>query len=178
MKYLLLTLAFALVASACSASAEFSIGTPTIENQTEDFIEESLAEQIGLGDLIANCSKPSSQDVGTRFLCTADTEDGQTIELQAVVAEDGSSVKTTNVVLAKNFPEVAATVIQQVEELSGVTLPQDALDCGATSVIVDDANEIVCQLTDSTGAVFETTITFNGLDTDSPTIDFSVDTSA
>ncbi len=176
MKYVILT--FALVASACSVSGEVSIGTPTIENATEDFIEDSLAEEIGLGELTANCSKPATEDTGTRFLCTAATEDGETIEFQALVEDDGSFVESTNVVLAKNFPEISATLIAEVEELSGVDLEDDALDCGTKSLVVDDENQIVCQLTDPIGEVFETTITFKGLDTDNATFDFFVDTGA
>lgn len=174
MKYLVLTLA--LVASACSVSGEVSIGTPTVENATEDFIEDSLAEQIGLGELTANCSKPTTEDVGTRFLCTAATEGGETIEFQAVVEADGSFVETTNVVLAGSLPEISATLIDEVEELSGLELSDDALDCGTKSLVVDDQNQIVCELTDPIGEVFETTITFKGLDTDNSTFDFFVDT--
>ena len=45
MKYLFVT--FVLVVSACSASGEFSVGTPTVENATEGLIEDTLADQIG-----------------------------------------------------------------------------------------------------------------------------------
>ncbi len=176
MKYLLAIAAFALVASACSVSGEFSVGTQTIENGTEDLIEESLAEQIGLGELDATCTKPASEEVGTRFLCTATTEDGRTIELQAVVEEDGAFVETTNVVLASKIPEIEATIVARIEELSGLDLADDALDCGDESLIVDENNQVVCPITDPIGDVFDTTITFNGLDTDDPTFDFVVAT--
>lgn len=65
-----------LVMSACSVSGEINIGSESPENATEDVIEGELADQIGLGELTASCSKPSSEEVGSRFLCTADTEDG------------------------------------------------------------------------------------------------------
>jgi len=178
MRYLAFTFALAFVASACSVSGEINIGTPTIENRTESFIEDTLADEIGLGELTASCSKPSSEEAGTRFLCTADTENGKTVELQATVEADGSFVKTTNVVLAKNLPVVAAAVLGEVENLTGVDLADDALDCGTESIVVDDANQIVCTITDPAGAVFDTTITFKGLDTDNPTFDFVVDTGA
>jgi hypothetical protein len=176
MKYLLVT--FALVVSACSVSGEISLGTPTIENATEDLIEDTLADQIGLGELDATCTKPASDDVGTRFLCTATTDDGRTIELQAEVDEDGSFVETTNVVLADKIPEITATIVTQVEELSGLDLDDDALDCGSKSLIVDADNQVVCQITDPVGDVFDTYITFNGLDTDDPSFDFFVETEA
>jgi len=73
---------------------------------------------------------------------------------------------------------MVTTVTQRVEELSGIDLPGDALDCGTETLVVDEAHEIVCQLTDLTGAIFETTVTFKELDTDSPSIDFAVDTEA
>jgi len=174
MKYLFVT--FLLVVSACSASGEFSVGTPTVENATEDLIEDTLADQIGLGELDATCTKPASDDVGTRFLCTATTEDGRTIELQAEVEDDGAFVETTNVVLAEKIPEIEAVIIARVEELSGLDLADDALDCGTKSMIVDTDNQVVCPITDPTGDVFDTYITFKGLDTDDPTFDFNVDT--
>jgi hypothetical protein len=174
MRFLLVI--FAVMLSACSVSGEISIGSDSPEDATENLIEETLADQIGLGELKANCSKPSSGDVGSRFLCTADTEDGRTIELQAVIEEDGPYVETTNVVLDANLPPIVASVLAEIENLSGVDLADDALDCGNASLIVDDSNEAVCELTDPTGAVFDTTITFNGLDTDNPTFDFVVDT--
>jgi hypothetical protein len=174
MKHLLLVTAPALVVSACSVSGEISIGTPSMENATEDVIEGTLTEQMALGDLTANCSKPSSEDVGSRFLCTADTEDGRTIEFQAVIEEDGPFVETTNVVLAENLAPIVATVLAEIENLAGVDLTDDALDCGAGTLVVDASNQIVCDLTDPVGDVFDTIITFNGLDTDSPTFDFEV----
>lgn len=165
-----------LVMSACSVSGEINIGSESPENATEDVIEGELADQIGLGELTASCSKPSSEEVGSRFLCTADTEDGRTVELQAVIEDDGPYVETTNVVLAENLAPIVAAVVGEIESQAGVDLADDALDCGSESLIVDSANQFVCQLTDPIGDVFDTTITFNGLDTDSPTFDFSVDT--
>ncbi|MCP5029506.1 MAG: hypothetical protein GY929_24815 [Actinomycetia bacterium] len=162
--------------SACSVSGEVNIGTPTVENATEDLIESDLADQIGLGDLNASCSKPVSDDVGSRFLCTAVTDGGGTIELQAVIEENGPFVETTNVVLGENLPEIAAILIAEVETQSGLDLADDALDCGTKSLIVNDANEILCQLEDPAGDRFDTTITFNGLDTEDSSFDFFVDT--
>ena len=174
MKYLLFTVAFALIASACSASGEFSIGTPTIENATEDLIEDEIADQIDLGELDANCTKPASEDVGTRFLCTATTTDGQTIEFQAEIDEEGAFAETTNLVVASKLTEVEAVILAEIEQLSGLDLADDALECGSKSVIVDAQNQIVCAVTDPLGDVFDTTITFKGLDTDNVTFDFEV----
>ena len=176
MKYLLVT--FAIVLSACSVSGEINVGAQTVENATEDLIEETLAGQIGLGELNATCTKPASEDVGTRFLCTATTQDGQTIELQALVEDDGAFVETTNVVLAAKIPEVEATIIAEIEDLSGLDLADDALDCGSDSLIVDAQNQVVCPITDPVGDVFDTYVTFKGLDTEDPTFDFFVDTEA
>jgi hypothetical protein len=167
---------FALFLSACSVSGEINIGSQSPEDASEDLIEGELADLIGLGDLTANCSQPSSGDVGARFLCTAETEDGRTIELQAVIEDDGPYVETTNLVLAENLDPIVASVLAEIENLSGIDLADDALDCGADSLIVDVSNQAVCALTDPTGEVFDTIITFNGLDTDNPTFDFVVDT--
>ncbi len=140
MKHLLLVIALALVLAACSVSGEISIGSQSPENATEDVIEGTLAEQMALGDLTANCSKPSS---GARFLCTADTEDGRTIEFQAVMEEDGPFVETTNVVLAENLAPIVATVLGEIENLAGVDLADDALDCGSETLVVDTSNQVV-----------------------------------
>jgi hypothetical protein len=88
--------------------------------------------------------------------------------------EDGPFVETTNVVLAENLAPIVATVLGEIESLAGVDLADDALDCGSETLVVDTSNQVVCDLTDTTGEVFETIITFNGLDTDSPTFDFQV----
>ncbi len=172
----LLLLALMLGLAACSVSGEINIGSDSPENATEDLIEGDLAEQIGLGELTASCSKPLSSDVGATFLCTSATEDGRTIEWQAVIEETGPYVETTNVVLAENLAPIAATIIAQIEDQAGIDLADDALDCGSESLIVDSANQAVCQLTDPVGDVFDTTVTFNGLDTDNTTFDFFVDT--
>ena len=174
MRFATFAAALAVVAAGCSASGEFSIGTPTIENATEDLIEEDIADQIDLGELDATCTEPASEDVGTRFLCTAATDDGQIIEFQAEIDEDGAFAETTNLVVAGKLREVEAVIITELEQLSGLDLADDALDCGPDSVIVDAQNEIMCAVTDPTGAVFDTTITFKGLDTDDPTFDFVV----
>ena len=167
-----LLIALALVLSACSVSGEINIGSQSPENASEDLIEGELADLIGLGDLTANCSEPSSGDVGARFLCTADTEDGRIIEFQAVIEDDGPYVETTNLVLADNLDPIVGSVLAEIESLSGVDLADDALDCGADSLIVDVSNQAICALTDPTGEVFDTIITFNGLDTDSPDVRF------
>jgi hypothetical protein len=142
----------------------------------EFLIESVLAGQLGLGDLVASCSKPSNEGVGARFACTADTEDGRTIGVKAVIELDGLVVLPTNVVRAADLPSIVATVLGQLEDQLGVDLPDDALDCGTETLVVDSANQVVCDLTGPTGEVVATIVTFRGLDTDSPTIDSAVDT--
>jgi hypothetical protein len=171
-----LFIATAVVLSACSVSGEVSFGGASPEEATEDVIEDELAGRIGLGDLTASCSKPSSEEVGSKFLCTADTEDGRTIEFQAVIEEEGPFVETTNVVLAENLPAIVSVIVADIEELAGVELDDDALDCGTDSLIVDGSNQHVCSVTDPVGDVFDTIITFHGLDTDNPTFDWEIDT--
>jgi len=117
MKTRTLLLVLSLVAAGCSASGEFSVGTPSVENRTEDLIEGDIANLIALGDLEATCTKPASEDVGTRFLCTAATEDGRTIELQAVIEEDGAFAETTNVIIAEKVEELESVVVSQVETM-------------------------------------------------------------
>ena len=174
MRLVTFVLALAMVAAGCSASGEFSIGTPTVENATEDLIEDEIATQIALGELDATCTKPASEDVGTRFLCTATTTDGRTIEFQAEIEEDGAFAETTNLVLASKLSEVEAVIVVELVRLSGLDLADDALDCGTVTVIVDSQNQITCEFTDPAGAVYDTTITFKGLDTDDATFDFVV----
>ncbi len=174
MKMKMLLVVVALVAAGCSASGEFSVGTPSVEDQTEDLIEGDIANQIGLGDLNATCTKPASDDVGSRFLCTAATEDGRTVEFQAVIEEDGAYAETTNVIIADKVDDVEAVIVAELENASGTDLADDAVDCGDGSIIVDDQNEFVCAFTSPSGDVFDVTVTFSGLDTDNPTFGFQV----
>jgi hypothetical protein len=169
-----LLIATALVLSACSVSGEISIGGQSTENLAEDFIEDELAEQIGLGDLTASCSEPSSEDVGTTFLCTADTEDGRTIEFNGLIEEDGPQVRTTNLVLAEHLPAITSTILGDLEEQTGLELPEGALDCGTETLVVDSSNQVVCSVTDPIGEVFDTVVTFHGLESDDPTFDWEV----
>jgi hypothetical protein len=172
----LLILAMVLGIAACAVSGENSIGGDSPERATEDAIKGDLADQIGLGVLTASCSESGSGDIGSTFPCSSETEDGRTIEWQAVIEATGCYVETTNVVLVDNLAPIAATIITQIESQVGIDLADDALDCGTESLIVDAANQVVCQLTHPGGDVFDTVVTFNGLDTDNKTFDFFVDT--
>ena len=52
----------------------------------------------------------------------AGTEDGRTIELQAVIEDDGPYVETTNVVLAENLEPIVAVIVDQIDAQAGVEL--------------------------------------------------------
>jgi hypothetical protein len=67
---LLLVLPAALVLSACfTTAADFS-------TDAEKHIETTVAESVGVEFEVVECEEPLSQDVGTRFACTATDVDG------------------------------------------------------------------------------------------------------
>jgi len=160
---LLLGTSLAVFAAACNASAEVHIGSPPVEKSAETAIEDQLADQLGLGALTARCNAPATEDVGTKFRCTAETPDGRVVEFMAVITESGASVETTNVLRAEKIPAFEAAVVRSVAEATKVDLADDAVDCGEETLLADESGEVVCAITDPDGVVWDITIDISRL---------------
>ncbi len=145
--------ALALVAAACS-------GDPALTG--EAVIESELADQIGLGELTAECEEPENREVGTEFACSATTEDGQRIEIVSQFdAEDEIFVFPTNVLPGEDVPIVRARVAELLGPEVGAVIDPDDIDCGGpNTVVLDGSGSFECVITQvSTGDRYPLTIT-------------------
>ena len=148
--------AAAITLAACGGDAQ-QTGEVVIENQ--------IAEQIGLGELEAMCDQPDEAVVGETFACTATTESGDVIQITTFFdPDDKIFVLPTNVVLGEEIPlveEQAATVL--TGEV-GVTIDPSDVDCPDTSVVLDENDQFMCEITEAaTGDVYALTVTLTDL---------------
>lgn len=146
-----------LVVAACSGSAA---------DTGEVVIEEELAEQIGLGDLEATCNEPEGLKEGETFTCTATTTDDQTLEfLGTMTSDDEFEVVTSNLLVASDVEAIRAEGATVLSEEIGVPISADDIECADGSIVLDDAGDFLCAITDtSTGDVFDLTVSTGGLE--------------
>ena len=163
-----LLVGFAVVASACSGSVDFSFGGQTPAEAAVDLIEgEAMAQRLGIGPITqAVCQDPVDQEVGTSFPCTAQSG-GMTVDFSVVLEEDDRIFAgPTNVVDSFALTRLETVAVQELNRQNGFTLPQDALECGDGSVILDPNQQMTCALTDpDSGTVFDALVTVTNTDT-------------
>jgi hypothetical protein len=165
-KVLVASVVLAIVAAACSVSGEINIGgSGPVENQVEDFIEGDFGDGFGLGELDASCTKPSSEDVGTTFLCTATTASGDIVRLETTLSEDDAfDVQTTNLILGGSWGPIEG---EMVRILSENTTPDVVItvDCGTETVVFDIgvSEPHICAAGDGSGSIFDLSIAFTSL---------------
>lgn len=142
--------------AACSGSA----GTGG-----EGLIEGELADQIGLGELDAECEEPAEKAEGETFTCTATTEDGQTIEfLGTMTADDEIFVNTSNLLVASDIDAIREEGARVLSEEIPATIVADDIECPEV-VLLDDTGDFECEITDSaTGTVFGLTVSTGGIE--------------
>lgn len=119
-------------------------------------IETELADQIGLGELDAECAEPASKEEGERFDCTATTVDGRVIELLGTMtAKDKIDIVTTNLLTVSDLDGLRADAATTLNEVNGFGIAADDIDCGDETLVIEDA-EFTCELTDAAqGSVWE-----------------------
>lgn len=127
-----------------------------------EVIEGELADQIGLGELEAECDEPDDRDVGTEFTCTATTEDDEVVELNAVFdAEDEVFVYPTNILLDSEMSTVEAEAAQVLGAEIGVEVDPADIECPVETMVLGADGILDCTITDpATGDRFALTATF------------------
>jgi uncharacterized protein DUF4333 len=152
--------ALALAVTACGRSA------PDFQSAAQRVIEGDLESQIGLGPLEGSCEEPSSRDVGATFKCTATTEDGQTITIEATIEDDDRvGVQTTNLLTVDNLATIEAEAARLLTEQVGQELPAQNIDCGDQPRIAEVGKAFTCALIDpgDPSKVYDTAITIDDL---------------
>ncbi len=94
-------------------------------------IEGDLAENLAIEELDASCEDPGSKDVGTTFVCTATTPDGEELTFNAEIREDDEVFVYTT-----NYDRVAKILIegQLASSLGAESLTTACEQPGSTEV--------------------------------------------
>ncbi len=169
-----LVLAVVLFSSACSGSVDFSFGGQTPAEAAVELIEgDEMAQQLDIGVITeAVCEDPADTEVGTVFTCTA-TNEGETVEFDVELEpDDRIFASPTNVVDQSFLVDYATSAVQSLNSANGFTLPDDAIDCGDRTVVLDADRQMTCKLTDpDSGIEYDAVLTV----TDTESGSFSVE---
>ena len=165
----------ALVFSACSGSVNFSFGGQSPAEAAVELIEgAAMAQRLGI-DLLTNvvCTDPPDTEVGTVFSCTADSAGNAVAFEVELEAEDRIFAAPSNVVEARRLTDYATSAVQALNDSNGFTLPEDAIDCGDASIVLDADSQMICTLTDpDNGTLYDAVLTVS--DTDSGAFDVEI----
>jgi hypothetical protein len=173
---IVLSLGAVLLAAGCSGEVSFQVGGKEPQDAAEDRIESAdFVEQIGLGELTATCNDPGDVEKGDVFLCTAETEAGDTIDITAtIVDEDTLNVRSTNLMLASDVQQASRAAVELINEQNDLSFPAGAIDCGSSAVVLPDDMTIPCVLNNpGDGRQYDTVITVLDLDTGSINVNVS-----
>jgi hypothetical protein len=126
---------------------------------------DRYATSSGLGDLTAQCEKPSSHEVGTDFACTGKTADGSTIQFHAEISDGKDvAVQPTNVLTPESLTMLESEAARILREKTGVGVVAADIECGGRSLVAEAGKPIVCALNDAAdGVVYDVSITPNDL---------------
>ncbi|MGF1600386.1 MAG: hypothetical protein ACFCVK_26395 [Acidimicrobiales bacterium] len=166
LRAILILVAVALGAGACSSSPP--AGEPAIDarGEAESMIGGELATTIGLGPLTGECGDPGPLGVGVTFACTATTEPGQTIDVAATVNAEGHLELTTrNLISAAALPSFERQAAAVMNDTVGSNFTVDSVDCGNTAMVLPPDFTLMCALVmPASGEVFDLTLTITDLD--------------
>jgi len=149
----------------CSGEVSFSVGGKSPESAAEERIEsEEFVQQIGLGELTAECNDPGDVEEGDTFLCTATTADDQTIKITTtIVDEESLNVRSTNIVVADAVGRLEAAAVDLLNRQQKISLPPGSIECGDTTVVLADDKTMPCVLNDTNGDVYDAVVTIGDL---------------
>ena len=132
----------------------------------ERVIEGDLGDDIALGELDATCDEPDDLVEGETFTCTATTEDGQTLDfLGTMTSDDEFEIVTTNLLTAEDVVGLREDAAQVLSAEVGAEIVPADIECPEGNVVLDDADELLCAITDSTtGDVYDLVVSTGGLE--------------
>ena len=155
-----------LLAAGCSVDVSVSFGGEDAATAAVNVIEDEIADQAGLGVLVAECDEIDDPQPGDTFACTAATETGETIRFVATMEDEETvDVESVNLVTPAGLDIIEQLAVQTLEENVGETLGRDNFDCGDGALVVEPGDTIDCVLTDPTsGTRYDTHVTVEVLD--------------
>ena len=126
---------------------------------SERVIVNQLSNELGVGNLVAQCPEVVSPQLGSKYLCVATTEDDRVVNVEATVRADGRvEVQTTNVIRAEVLDRYETRAVQDLNGATGAKLVDTDLECGDQPVILSSAKQMVCGVNNK-GAVHDITFT-------------------
>ncbi len=142
----------------CGALAS---GTPeatdelSVRETAQRLISNDIAETIGQGALSPVCEEVAEPYHGREFLCSA-TAGEKNIYLTGRIEDDGRiSLKTSNVLLASDLPQIEAAAISYTNASLGTTYGTEAFSCGSGSIVLNPERVFACTFVDpATGQAY------------------------
>lgn len=133
----------------------------TVRQVTESLIAGPVAEQAGLGDLSPTCPDMAGAVAGFVFECRALTEAQQAVTVDGVIQASGHVQLTTrNVIRADALQNYERVAIEALNVTHGMTLANEAIDCGSRSLVIEEDQVLVCSLLDpQTDKIFDVSLT-------------------
>jgi hypothetical protein len=115
----------------------------------EDLIEGSLADQIALGPLTADCTSEETQGQPV-IVCTGTTEDGRVVGFESEITDEGAGpIASTNAVTPGQIGELEASAVLELNEQNGTELPMDAMQCeDDRALILEPGAVLECEVAD------------------------------
>jgi len=165
--FIIVAVVVALLCAACSSGRDVessAAGQPL--SLADEMIVGDLAPTLGLGPLTSTCPDPGELAPDTTFVCSATTEEGQVIQVEAVVNAEGRlQLTTANVVSSAALPSFERGVAAMLNDSVGSNFTAESVDCGPTAVVLPPDLTMGCALVmPASGEVFDVTMTVTDLD--------------
>ncbi len=156
----------ALVLAACSGGTEPAGPEAVPRSLAEQLIIDELATSVGLGPLDPSCADPGVYTADSSFACTATTDGGTVVNVQATVNAQGRlSLATTNLITPAALPTFEREVAAVLNANTDANLTAGAVDCGPGPVVLPPTRTMLCALTmPASGEVFDVTLDITDLD--------------
>lgn len=147
----------ALGASVASlAACSFSFGD-SFDGVAVEVIEGDLTDRLQLGELSdAECDDPGDGEVGSTFECTAQTDDGDTVEFTAeIISDDEVRVTPTNALAPADFDDIESGAPGELGA------PSTSVQCPDEGAVLAGGESVSCEITDVDGVVYELIVTID-----------------
>ncbi len=141
--------AVATAAGACS----FSIGGNAREDASDAAVQvvRELDEDGALGIEEIDCDVPAEDAEGTTFACVSDTAAGDRIRWGARITSGGVEVESLNLITEEGLQLLVDAIADVVSNETGNSYTATDLDCGTPPLVLDETQEIDCDLAENGG---------------------------